>query len=1045
PLVDLHPEGTRLPAETRLAEARRLAQAEARQPFDLARGPLLRARLLRLAPTEHVLLLTMHHIVTDGWSMGVLFDELATGYAAARSGERAELPDLPIQYADFAAWQRQWLQDDALQAQLGYWREQLTGAPPVLELPTDRPRPAIQTSSGALQSHVLPRDLADALAALSRREGTTLFMTLLAAFDVLLHRYSGHDDIVVGSPIAGRTRAETERLIGCFVNTLALRTDLSGHPTFRALLHRVREVCLQAYAHQELPFERLVEELQPDRHPSHTPIFQVLFILQNERYAPRDLPGLRLRMITEDTGAAAFDLAISLEEQPDGLSAVVQYNTNLFDAPTIARLLDHFHTLLAGIVADPDLPIARLPLLSEAERQQMLYDWNATAAPYSRERCIHELIAECAMRTPEAVAVECGDQRLTYQELERRSNQLAHHLRALGVGGCPQGETPVALCLPRSLDMAVALLGTLKAGGCYLPLDPSYPAERLRFMLADSQAAVLVTHRSLAATLYAENTHSARLVCLDADQAAISQEPDTPVDAAIFAEHPAYLIYTSGSTGRPKGVQIPHRAIVARSRAAVEHYALQPADRVLQFAALSFDVAAEEIFPTWLCGATLVFWPQPSLAAPHELQQFVAQARLTVLNLPTPYWHAWIDELTRTPELLPHLEGTRLRLVVVGSDQTAPEWLARWRQLVGPSVGWYNAYGPTEATITSTLYSADDDSYLTRGCVPIGRPIANTQLYVLDRLMQPVPIGVVGELHIGGIGLARGYLGRPDATAERFIPDPFAREHGSRLYRTGDLARYRSDGNIEFLGRIDQQVKIRGFRIELGEIEAVLRQHPAVREAVVVACEERGEKRLVAYVVEQQNKEQRNKEASDSCSLFSVLCSPQELREFLRQRLPEYMVPSVFMVLDALPLTASGKIDRKALPAPDLARLDRDTAFVPPRNAVEQVLADIWADTLDLEQVGVHDNFFASGGHSLLAAQVIAQVREDFQVDLPLRCMFETPTVAGLAETLLRDPDHGASVEKIARLLVELADLSEEEVDIMLDAESVVTDEDHAR
>jgi amino acid adenylation domain-containing protein len=1016
PLVDLQ----ELPADTRLAEARRLALLEARQSFDLQHGPLIRARLVRLDDTEHLLVLTIHHSVADGWSMGVLFDELAACYAAAPSGEDATLPDLPIQYADYALWQRQQLHGAALEVQLDYWRAQLADAPPVLELPTDRPRPAIQTFNGALQSRVLPRELAESLAALSRREGVTLFMTLLAAFDVLLQRYSGQDDIVVGSPIAGRTHAETERLIGLFVNTLVLRTRLGGNPTFREVLSRVREVCLGAYAHQDLPFEQLVETLQPPRDPSRTPLFQVLFILQNEQYAPRDLPGLQVRMITEDTGAAAFDLAISLEEQPDGLSVDVQYNTQLFDVTTIARLLDQFHTLLAGVVADPTLSIAALPVLSEAERRQVLHDWNATDTPYLQEQCVHELIAEVARRRPDAVALEWGDQRLSYGELDRRANQLAHYLRAIGVGP----EIPTALCLPRSLDMAVALLAILKAGGIYLPLDPGYPADRLRFMLADSQAAVLVTDHALAATF---PDHTARVVCLDVEQAQITRQPTTPLAVPVFAEHPAYIIYTSGSTGRPKGVVIPHRALVARSLAAVQHYALDEADRVLQFAALSFDVAAEEMFPTWLSGATLVLWPQPVVAAPHEFQQFVAQAGLSVLNLPTPYWHSWISELSREPMVLP----PALRLVVVGSDLTAPEWLARWQQLVGTGVGWHNAYGPTEATITSTLYSVgSNDQYLARGSVPIGRPIANTAVYVLDARMQPVPIGVVGELYIGGAGLARGYLNRPDSTAEKFVPDPFSKHPGARLYRTGDLARYRADGNLEFMGRSDQQVKIRGFRIELGEIEATLLQHPSVRDAAIAAhADESGNKRLVAYIVEHQ--ETSELEA--------------ELRHYVGERLPEYMVPAAFMFLEQLPIAASGKLDRGALPKPAGLRSAATVAYVAPRNAAEQVLSDIWADVLALEQIGVHDNFFATGGHSLLATQVIMQIREDFQIDLPLRCMFETPTVAGLAETLLQDPERGTNIEKIARLLVELADLSEEEVDSMLDAESAVSDEDHAK
>ncbi|HEY0606556.1 MAG TPA: amino acid adenylation domain-containing protein, partial [Herpetosiphonaceae bacterium] len=789
PLIDL----SQLPEPERQVIVREQALAEARQPFDLTRAPLLRWRLLRLASTEHVLILTLHHSICDGWSMGVLFGDLHALYEQALAGQpdMSALPPLPIQYADYAIWQRAWLSGDVLEQQLSYWRHQLAESPTLLLFPTDRPRQAVPTNRGALASLRLSRRLADELHALSRREGVTLFMTLLAAFDVLLSRYSGQDDILVGSPIANRTRPETEPLIGLFVNTLVLRADLSGRPTFRELLRRVRDTALAAYDHQDLPFEKLVEELHPERDLTHTPLFQAMFILQNQQQVPRDLAGVGLRMTAEDTGTTAFDLTLSIEEQPDGLLAEMQYSSELFDAATIERLLEHLAVLLAEVVAAPEQSIARLPLLSAAEEQQ-LTAWNQTRALYPAGRCIHELIAEQASRTPAAIAVTFGDQQLSYAELDRRANQVAWRLQELDAGP----ETIVGLCLPRSLDLLVALLGVLKAGAAYLPLDPALPQERLHFIMHDARVQVLLSRQDLVDRI---QVTGAQIICLDRDETQL-QQPATAPAIAVLPQHPAYVIYTSGSTGRPKGVLIPHQALVARSQAVADQYRLQPGDRVLQFAALSFDVAAEEIFPTLICGATLVLWPQTEVVALREFQRFVERERLTVLNLPMPYWHAWVADLDAAPLPLP----SSLRLLIAGSDQTAPDWLVRWQRHVRTGLPWYNAYGPTEATITSTLYTEADAALAAeRGTVPIGRPIANTEVYVLDAELQRVPIGVSGELYLGGPGLARGYLSQPALTAERFVPNPFASNPGSRLYRTGDRARFRADGNLEFLGRID--------------------------------------------------------------------------------------------------------------------------------------------------------------------------------------------------------------------------------------------------
>jgi len=975
PVVDLRD----LPDAEREAEARRLATEEARRPYDLTEGPLLRVTLLRLDGDEYVALLTMHHIASDGWSMGVLIGEIAALYDAFSTGKPSPLPELPIQYVDFAQWQRQWLQGEVLEAQLNYWKQQLDGDLAVLELPTDRPRPAFQTTQGASHTFVLPKHLSEALKALGRKEETTLFMTLLAAFQTLLHRYTGQDSISVGSPIANRNRAEIEGLIGFFVNTLVMRTDLSGEPSFRELLRRVRKVAVEAYAHQDLPFEVIVEELQPERDMSHTPLFQVMFILQNVPMQARQLPDLTLSPLEAHSGTATFDLTLIMAEGTEGLSGVLEYNTDLFDAATIQRMVGHFQTLLEGIVADPDQSISALPLLTEAERQQLLMEWNDTATDYPQDLCVHHLFEAQVARTPDAVAVVFpstsvgGREQLTYGELNRRANQLARYLQKLGVGP----ETLVGISVERSLEMAVGLLGILKAGGAYLPLDPDYPQERLAFMLEDAQVSVLLTQARLVADLPISNL---QVVRLDTDWASIAQELDGKLESGVTPDDLAYVIYTSGSTGKPKGVMAPHRAVVNHNVTVADRFGLGARDRVLQFATINFDAAVEEIFPTWWRGGTVVL-RSGVLAGGEELERLVEEEGLTVLDLPTAYWHEWVSSLATRGTQLP----ASVRLVIVGGDKASAERYGRWREIVEDGVTWLNTYGPTEATIIATSYEAEGE---IEGEVPIGQPIANVRLYVLDRHLQPVPVGVPGELCIGGVAVARGYLNRPELTAERFIPDPFAPlpgggtgGDGARLYKTGDLVRYRADGNIEFLGRVDHQVKVRGFRVELGEIEVALSQHPAVGEAVVLARED-GNKRLVGYVVP---------EGEQSPGVTA-------LRGFLRGRLPEYMIPSAFVVLESLPLTPSGKVDRRALPAPDGARPELEAVYVAPRTPMEELLANIWAQVLGIGRVGVHDNFFELGGHSLLATQLISRLHEAFQVELPLRDLFESPTVAALAE-----------------------------------------------
>jgi amino acid adenylation domain-containing protein len=993
------------PEPEREAHALRLAAAEARRHFDLARDILLRASLLRLEAAEHVLLVTLHHIAADGWSMGLLLQELAALYAAYADGRPVPLPELPIQYADYALWQRQWLHGGVLAAQLAYWKRQLAAPLPALRLPTDRPRPPVLTFRGAREPLLLPHPLTEALRALSRREGVTLFMTLLAAFQTLLHRYTGQDDIIVGSPIAGRTQAETEGLIGFFVNTLVLRTDMSGNPNFRELLGRVRKITSGAYAHQDLPFERLVEELQPERDLSRSPLVQVMLILQNAARQTLELPGLTLTPLEVDSGTAKFDLTLSMIEEDKGLRGWLEYNTDLFEAVTIRRLLGHFHSLLAGILTDPEQRLAELPLLTESERQQLLVAWNASAAEYPKEQCLPQLFEAQVEDTPDATAVVFEGQQLTYRELNVRANQLAHHLKKLGVGP----EALVAICIERSVEMVVGLLGILKAGGAYVPLDPAYPMERLVFMLEDAQASVLLTQKRLLASLPEHNAH---VICLDADWEAMPQEPRENPASTVTTGNPAYVLYTSGSTGQPKGVVIPHQGLVNYLGWCTKAYAVAEGSGAPVHSPLGFDLTITSLFSPLLVGQSVVLLPEGWGVEP--LGTLLRTGDDFSLVKITP---AHLEVLSQG---LPAAAAAgRTRSFIIGGEALRGESLTFWRTHA-PDTRLINEYGPTETVVGCCIYEVLAGASVS-GAVPIGRPIANTQLYILDSLLQPVPIGIPGELHIGGDGLARGYLNRPELTAEKFIPNPFSPEPGARLYKTGDLARHRSDGNLEFLGRLDHQVKLRGFRIELGEIEAVLGGHPAVREAVVVVREDvPGDMRLVAYVVPDQE----------------PAPTSREWRAFLQAKLPDYMIPSAFIRLDILPLTPNGKVDRRALPAPDQARPALEDAFVAPRTPVEEGLARIWSQVLGLEQVGVHDNFFELGGHSLLATRVISRLRDTFHVELPLRSLFEAPTVAGLALTVARRQAEQAQEKSLTHLLAELETLSDEAVQRFLTDEN---------
>ena len=1011
------------PAEVREPEAQHLMAMEIQRPFNLATGPLFRAVLLRLSDTDHILTLLMHHIISDGWSVGILGQELAKLYQAFVYGRPSPLPELPIQYGDFASWQRGWLQGEVLEAQLGYWRKQLAGAPPLLELATDHPRLAMPSFRGASQSFVLLPPTLKALKNLAREGSATLFMVLLAAFCTLLYRYSNQEDIVVGSPIANRNHIEVEGLIGFFTNTLVLRVRISTKSTFRQLLRQIREVTLGAYAHQDLPFEKLVEELQPARELGHNPLFQVMFTLQNAQTtdaaaastlapekAARSMPdapaaggsqpGAVAHITPPVRGSAKFDITLSMTETPQGVASSWEYNTDLFDDSTITQMIRHFGAVLDGVIADPECALSRLPLLSPQERHHLLKERNPPATNRTPASLLHQMFEDQVERTPDRVALVADGNEFTYSALNAACNRLAQRLRGRGVGP----EILVSICLERSPQLVIAILAVLKAGGAYVPLDPSYPQGRLADMIENAQARLLITNEQL-------RRNFARLpleILYIDDETADRGEPDPPnPHSTAVSENACYVIYTSGSTGRPKGVVVPHRAAVNHMAWMRERWSFGADNVVLHKTSASFDASVWEIFVPLIAGARLVIARPDGHRDPAFLVQTMLRERVTDVQ----FVPSMLELLLLQPDLARCL---RLRRMFLGGEALPRSLIERFMKRNPAEV--VNLYGPTEVTIQSTAKTAARG--LSAGGItePIGRPISNIQAYVLDENLEPVPVGVPGQLYLGGVGVARGYVACPGLTAERFIPDPFAGKEGSRLYATGDRVRHLADGDLEFLGRIDNQVKLRGFRIELGEIESILTRHPDVRAAAVIVREDTpDDKRITAYAVPRGQPE-----------------ISEDIRPFLREYLPEYMMPAAIISLTALPLLPNGKLDPSALPAPTGERAALEQSYMAPSTPLEQLLAQIWIEVLGVERVGVADSFFELGGHSLLATQVLTRLRGVLDIDLPLRQFFEAPTVAGLAAAILRPSEDRRRIEKTAELIVNVSNMSDEDVEVML-------------
>jgi amino acid adenylation domain-containing protein len=939
-------------------EAQSGAMKEAQTPLDLKRGPIVRTLLLQLGESDFVLLITTHHIVFDGWSRRVLVSELAALYDAYRQGRSSPLGDLPLQYADYAVWQRDYLQGEALEKLLNYWKQQLAGAPTTLDLPTDRPRPAVQSFRGAAKSFACPKGLSEAVAASARKFGATSFMVLLAGFYMVLARYSGQDDILVGAVIANRNRAEVEGLIGLFANTLPLRTRLDGDPSFRELVSRVKDTALGAYAHQDMPFERLVEELRPERSLSYNPLFQVLFSLQNTSRRAFELGGLELQPLGGVVGTTAkFDLSFFMLEGVEGLGGKVEYNTDLFEADTIDRMLRHYLRLLELALAEPDTAISRLPLLDEAERNKILVEFNQTAADFPHDTKLQDFVTRQAEATPEATAVVCHEERVTYRELNSRANQLANYLVKRGA----RPDVLIGVHTERTVSMLVGILGILKAGSAYVPLDPLYPKERLQNILEDSRAPLVLTQKSIAAEF---PEFAGQRISLDEDWEAISRESNEAPKLDVFASNLAYVLFTSGSTGRPKGVAIEHHSASTFVYWAQKAFTKEELAGVLLSTSICFDLSVFEMFVPLSVGGKIIVAENalflPSLPARNEV---------TLINtVPSA-----MAELLRAEGVPPSVKTVNL------AGEALPETLVEQIYAGTKAEKVYNLYGPTEDTTYSTYTLVPRGSKVT-----VGKPIANSQAYILNAEREPVPIGVPGELYLAGDGLARGYYGRPDLTSERFVPNPFAGKADARMYRTSDLARFLPNGDIDYLGRIDHQVKLRGFRIELGEIESVLLEHPQIDRTVVVVREDRpGDKRLVGYVVPKGG------------SAIDVAA----VRSHLEHRLPGYMIPGAIVTLKTLPMTDNGKVNRRALPQPDWSRAETVTKAAP-GDPLELTLLRVWERVLGVSAIGVDDNFFDLGGHSLLAVRLLAEVERVVGRRIPLASLFRGATIASQAKLL---------------------------------------------
>jgi amino acid adenylation domain-containing protein len=957
PLIDL----TELPEGKRESEAVRIANEEGKKPFDLSQGPLIRALLIRLGPETYILVLVMHHIITDGWSISRLFRDLTKSYAAFMENKDPELPELPIQYTEYAEWQREYMSGEVLSKEIEHWKNTLAGAQTLLELPTDHPRPPAQTWHGASKAITLDSATLAKLKSLAQDEKSTLFMVSMAAFQALLWRYTHQESTLVGTPIGARNHVELEDMIGLFVNTLVFRTDFASDLSFRDLIRQVRSFALEAYMHQDLPFEKLVEELVPQRTLSAPPLFQVMFIFQNMPKQVFEIPGLSIKQMDFDTGIAKFDLTLEAWEEDTGLHCRFEYNTDLFEHSTILRMFGHLERLIKAALENPDRPLAQLPIMSAEEREQVLVEWNQTATDYSRDHpqpCIHELFELQAESSPDAVALVAGKQELSYRELNQRANQLARYLLSRGVGP----EIPVGLCVDRGPGMVIGLLGILKAGGAYVPLDPKLPDDRLSFMLSDVKPRAVLTEQALHRGVFGSDP-----VLLDSDWELIARESKENPNKKLSPRTLAYVMYTSGSTGKPKGVLIEHGSVVNLLRSMQREPGLKRDDAMLALAIISFDMATPEMYLPLISGARMVIATSEDAVDGSRLRDLLSKSGVTSMQA-TP--------ATCRLLLAAGWQGSPGLKILCGAE-AVPAELAR--ELTARSNSVWNVYGPTETTVWSTVYRVTGQE---EGVVPIGRPIANTSIYILDSHSNPVPVNVTGEIYIGGDGLARGYLNRPELTLERFVTNPLVPNDSRKLYRTGDLGRFRSNGKIEYLGRVDSQVKLRGFRIELGEVESVLASHATLSEAVVAVTGEGEQQKLCAYVVLTDGNEAP---------------SAGELRRYLRTKLPEYMVPTGYWWVERLPLLRTGKVNREALPGSSATPLREEAELIPPRNEIEAKLADIWQKLLQVEQVGIEQNFFELGGHSLLALQMMARIPQIFEVELPVRSVFEAPTIAALA------------------------------------------------